>query len=493
MNNILFRSYLKKAFLIVCLFLCPVLLPAQEWTFDGPTQKAYNLVLNLQIAEAQALIEQPETVHEHYVMALAEALELLITEDGARYSEYEDRFEARLDRKTRLNTPEDLFLQAEIGLQWAFVHLKFGHEFDAALNLRQAYRTTQEVKKRFPKFRAINKTAGLLDVIIGSVPEKYDWVLGLLNMEGSVTLGLEALESIRQSDHTLAFEADLLYALTQGFVLQQPETGLATVTERLRDNPANRLALFLGASLAIKNSASAEALKLLNTLEAQPAGLPLEYAHYLKGEVYLHRGEYLNSISSFRWFINHYKGQNYVKDAHYKIGLCYWLNGNTSDAQVLFRQARVMGKESSEADRYAARSLAETELPHVKLTKARYFTDGGYLAEASVLLAAITPAELPTKRDAVEFAYRNARVSHKLQDVKKASEYYQETIRLNGTEQWYFAPNACLQLGYLALEGNDRQAATLHFKKALEYKKHEYKNSIDSKAKSALAQLNKRR
>jgi len=31
-----------------------------------------------------------------------------------------------------------------------------------------------------------------------------------------------------------------------------------------------------------------------------------------------------------------------------------------------------------------------------------------------------------------------------------------------------------------------------YFEKALTYKKHEYKNSIDSKAKSALAQLKKK-
>src|SRR5690606_25036758 len=128
-------------------------------------------------------------------------LELLITEDGEKFTLYEERFEKRLDKKTKVTSADELFLQAEIGLQWAFVHLKFGHEFDAALNLRQAYLTTQEIKKRYPDYTAIRKTAGLLDVIIGSVPEKYNWVLGLLNMEGSVELGLHELESIRVSDH----------------------------------------------------------------------------------------------------------------------------------------------------------------------------------------------------------------------------------------------------------------------------------------------------
>jgi len=493
LNNIV-KYTIRKAGLIACLFLLlPVLGLAQEWKFDAATQKAYDLVLNLQTDEAHALIPKPSTVQEHYVMALAEALELLITEDGEKFTEYEARFKERLDRKTKLNSPEDIFLQTEIGMQWTFVYLKFGHEFDAAVNLRQAYLTTQEIKKRFPKFNAISKTSGLLDVIIGSVPEKYDWVLGLLNMEGSIELGLHELESIQKSDHALAFESALLYALTQGFVLQQTDFAWNHIQSILKEQPTNRLALFLGASIAIKNSQSEEALSLLSKLAEQQQGLPVYYADYLRGEVYLHKAEYLNAISSYRWFLTHYKGQNYMKDANYKIGLCYWLNGNTSDAKAIFKQAKSIGKEVTEADKYAARSLAETELPHVKLTKARYYTDGGYYTEASTVLEQILPSELPTQRDKVEYTYRKARLAHKMKDIPKAKKLYQETIDRNGTEPWYFAPNSCLQLGYIALEENNKETAKIQFNSALSYKKHEYKNSIDSKAKSALSQLNKRK
>ena len=85
-------------------------------------------------------------------------------------------------------------------MQWTFVYLKFGHEFDAALNLRQAYLTIEEIRNKFPKFQAINKTSGLLEVIIGSVPQKYNWVLSLLNMEGSTKTGLDELEAVRLSE-----------------------------------------------------------------------------------------------------------------------------------------------------------------------------------------------------------------------------------------------------------------------------------------------------
>ncbi len=40
-----------------------------EWKFDDPTQKAYELVLNLQLEEVHQLIPAPETAHQHYVVA----------------------------------------------------------------------------------------------------------------------------------------------------------------------------------------------------------------------------------------------------------------------------------------------------------------------------------------------------------------------------------------------------------------------------------------
>ncbi len=449
-------------------------------------------MLNLQTDEVHALIPNPQTAQEHYVTALAEALELLISEDQEKYTEYEDRFEKRLDRKTKLNSPEDIFLQAEIRMQWAFVYFKFGHEFDAALNLRQAYLTSEEIKKRFPRFQAIRKTSAVLEIIIGSVPEKYDWVLSLLNIQGSVESGLSDLDKIRSSENPLNMESDLLYALIQGFVLQQHDQSIRVMDNIIASHPKNKLGLFLGSALSIKNAQSEKALALLHRLEEQQTGLPVYYADYLKGEVYLHKAEYLNAVSAYRSFINHYKGQNHVKDAHYKIGLCYWLNGNANDAQAVFKVARNSGRETMEADRYAARSLAEAEMPHPKLTRARYFTDGGYYENAAEILDSISPSEIPTTRDQVEYYYRKARLAHKTNKLADAKALYTKTIELNGPLAWYFAPNASLQLGYISLGESDTAVAREYFQRSLSYKKHEYKNSIDAKAKSALAQLDRK-
>lgn len=488
------NQYTKAGFL-VCLFLCAhssAFALDDQWKFDETTQKLYELVLNLQLDEIQARLPDPQTAQQLYVVSLAEAMELLLEEDGEKFTEYEDRFEKRRDRKTKLNSPDDLFLQAEIALQWSFVYFKFGHEFDAALNLRESYIITSELKKRFPKYQAIHKTSAMLDVIVGSVPEKYNWVLSLLNIEGSIDNGLQQFESMRKTNSPLRLESDLLKALIYAYVLQKPDSAMLALDDVLKNHPSNRLSLFVGASLAIKNSQSEKALNLLDELEAQKEYFRIDYADYLRGDVYLNKAEYLNSITAYRSFLNHYKGQNNIKDAYYKIGLCYWLNGNVNDAKATFKLARNSGKEVTEADKYAARSLAEEELPHQALTKARYFTDGGYYKEARTILDSIMPATLPTRRDQIELYYRKARLEHKTKHFDAAKNFYQLTIELNGELSWYFAPNACLQMGYILLGEGDIATAEEYFEMALSYKKHEYKNSIDTKARSALAQLKRK-
>jgi tetratricopeptide (TPR) repeat protein len=501
LNSTIFTRDKRKAAVLVCLFLwfsyVPVLSTTPEdpnkgqWKFDEASQKAYALALNLQLDEVYGLLPSPETAQEHYVVSLSEALELLITEDIEKFKEYEDRFFKRLDRKTRTHIPDDLFLQAEIRMQWTFIYLKFGHEFDAALNVREAYRTITVIKEKFPSFKAVRKTSGLLEVMIGSVPQKYTWVLNLLGMEGSTTTGLSELESLFSSEE-FNFEAHLIHALIQGYLLQQPDQAMNELNGLLAKYENNRLALFVASALAIKNARSEAALNLLDSLEKQNQGFPIYFTNYLQGEIYLYKGDYLNAISSYRWFVNHYRGQNCMKDAHYKIGLCYWLNGNINDAQAAFKQAKTVGREASEADKHAAKSLAETDFPHVQLTKARYAIDGGYYHRAKQILDSMVFSNLSRKRDRVEYHYRSARLAHKLNDIPVAKHHYLKSIDLNGEEGWYFAPNACLQMGYILSAEGDLTLAKNYFNKALSYNKHEYKNSIDSKAKSAIAQIKRK-
>ncbi|HEU5148341.1 MAG TPA: tetratricopeptide repeat protein [Chryseosolibacter sp.] len=483
------RRPIKKAAITACLFLLlPASIHSQDLDFDASVLAAYHSALNIDPAAAFRKIPEETAVTETYVTSFAEAVELLVTEDPTKFGQYEERFLKRLDKNIKGSPRDYQFLQAEIRLQWAFVYLKFGHELDAALRLREAYQIVQTCKSKFPEYIPIRKTSGLLQVIVGSVPDKYSWVLSLLNMSGSVSAGLAELHGVATSKSPLAREAKVLHALVKGFILSRPAEALTEMEQILADHRGNRLALFLGASLALKNASNEVAIGMLKELSQDTTGVPLYYADYLRGEAFLHKGDYLNSISAYRWFIGHQPGQNYIKDAYYKIGLCYWLNGNENDALAVFDEAREKGKEVTEADKSAARSLSDEKPPNVKLSKIRYLTDGGYYKEAEQLLAGIRSLDLDGPKDDAEYYYRKARLSHKL-NRPDVIELYLETIRMTGQENWYFAPNACLQLGYIYQSQNRVKEATEYFQRALSYRRHEYKNSIDSKARSALAQL----
>jgi tetratricopeptide (TPR) repeat protein len=483
---------IRKAAITVCLFLfAAYTATAQEFSFKPQVLQAYQQVLNLKPEAGRELIANGSSTEELYVVALSEAMELLLTEDAEKFSLWETRFEKRADRKAN-GVAVDLFFKAEIHLHWSFVYLKFGHEFDAALQLRKAYLITKELRKKHPHYKPILKTSGLLNVMIGSVPDKYDWVLDMLDMHGDVTLGLKELEELKNMNHSLSLEATLWHAFILGFVLQQPQAGMDEL-EKLPSFRQNMTAMFLAANLYIKNSTSEKALTLLNEMGNEISSETFPYLAYLKGEILLQKGNYGLSIDSYDEFLRFYHGQNYLKDAYYKKGICHWLENHKNEALQLFDIARKTGNETTEADKYAARALLESEPPPNSLIKLRYFTDGGYYQEALSHVSSMGPRDFTTLKDQVEFQYRKARLYHKLGDVPRAILMYQSTLEQSGDSEWYFAPNACLQLGYIAVQENRIKEAREFFQKALSYKKHEYKNSIDSKARSALAQLKERR
>ncbi|MFM7856313.1 MAG: hypothetical protein ACKO96_31430 [Flammeovirgaceae bacterium] len=96
---------------------------------------------------------------------------------------------------------------------------------------------------------------------------------------------------------------------------------------------------------------------------------------------------------------------------------------------------------------------------------------------------------MKTKKEQAELLYRKARLAHKTHNTSAAKTLYLQCIAFTKDYPWYFAPNSALQLGYMAQDQKDYALAKKYFEQALGYKKHEYKNSIDSKAKFALEQI----
>jgi len=88
-----------------------------------------------------------------------------------------------------------------------------------------------------------------------------------------------------------------------------------------------------------------------------------------------------------------------------------------------------------------------------------------------------------------EYYYRKARIYHGLNQPAQALKNYEATIATTANEPLYFAPHAALQSGYIYQQQKQYAKARAYYQKALNYKNHAYKNSIQAKAKLALTTL----
>ncbi len=498
MGNPGFPNRIKKAGAIVCFFLLS-LGAAQGadniWKFDPELERIYRLILSLQIDEARTALADAKgqnELHKIYLQNLSETADILITEDEKRFDPINDEMRKRIERlEDKPETPEILFLRAEISLQRGFNLLNLGQELNAVLAIRQAYQLTQQCLKRYPSFVPIRKTSGVIQVMLGSVPDKYQWFMSLLGMKGSVKVGQKQLEELKSSPSSLSLEATILFYTIKGFLNQQFAEAAKGFQESLEKDPDSRLLMFLGINMLMKDSQSEEAYRLIQSLDKHPQGLQMTYVDYLRGEVLIHRGEYTPAIASYQKFIRGYKSRSFKKDAYYKISLCYYLMGDMVNANKNFETAKVTGRSASEPDKYADAMLAEPGFPNAKILKIRFYTDGGYYKEAKEMVKTVTPADLAKEKDAAEFIYRKGRLAHKTQDIPQAKALYLQAIEKTADHPWYFAPNAALQLGYIYQAQGDLATAKRYYEKALSYRRYEYKSGIDTKARYALDQLGK--
>jgi tetratricopeptide (TPR) repeat protein len=489
----------RKAGLTACFFLLQLISAVAEaidpiWQFSDQMQKAYQLVLNLQPDAAKELLNKisdpSQELHKIYVFSLSETVDVLITEDQKKFDQLEVNFRNRLQLIENLaNGPEKLFLEAELNLQRGFNLLNLDQSFNAVFAIRRAYNLTQECLKKYPSFIPIKKTSGVIQVMIGSVPDKYHWFMSLLGMHGSVVTGQRQLQELRNSSSSLSSEATILLFTVKGFINQQFPEAAKGLMDCLNEQPDNRLLLFLAVNMITKDSQSEKALELIADLDKHSQGLQMYYIDYLRAEALLNKGEYSKAIISYQKFIKGYRSMSFKKDAHYKIGICYWLMNDEAQALVYFEKARTVGRDQADPDKYASAQLAEKKLPNQKLLKVRFSTDGGFYKEAQAVLQTIQFAELKTLKEQTEYFYRKARLAHKTEEFAVAKIYYEETIHLAKENPWYFAPNAALQLGYIYRDQKNYIMAKKYFEQALTYKKHEYKSSIDGKSRSALEQL----
>jgi tetratricopeptide (TPR) repeat protein len=125
--------------------------------------------------------------------------------------------------------------------------------------------------------------------------------------------------------------------------------------------------------------------------------------------------------------------------------------------------------------------------PNNLLLKARLLSDGGYQLDALKLLAGKSSNDFSKESDKLEFAYRVARIYDEMGKKEEAIKYYLIAIKIGENRPEYFAARAALQIGQIYENRGEKQLAIQYYERCISMDDHEYKDTLDQRAKSGIA------
>jgi len=493
-------SYVAHLFFI---FTTSLILPLTGMAQSGmpddiPIQllKAYSSMIDFNVQKTEVQLDSfnaKGNTHpfQLYITSLDQSARLLTSGDKTDYENKKYLENVYLDEAQKLNdnNPYKFFLISEIKTHWALVKLKFGEEITAFWSLRQVYLLSNKTIKQHPDFLPLYKTHGFLQALFSGTPKKYQWIIRLFGIKPDMEEALNLLTHAYQDINPLSPEAGILISLIQAYYFNNYEKAIPICDNLLINHPNSSLVRLIYAFILIKNSNDVQAQKVLSGISMpHPGYLQIPAWYYILGELEIHKGNYPQAISHYRYFLSIQKGHEMIKDTHYKIAMCYWLTDQKPLAREEMEIAATRGETRSEMDIYADYMIRSGIMPNPQFLKIRYFTDGGYYNKADSVFNLVDTSLLSNKSDRVEYYYRKARLFDKCEKTDMAIEFYKNTISLQKNESWYFAPNSCLQLGYIYIEESP-ETASYYFEKVLRYDFDLYNHSIRQKAKFALEKI----
>ncbi|HXL54851.1 MAG TPA: tetratricopeptide repeat protein, partial [Chitinophagaceae bacterium] len=355
----------------------------------------------------------------------------------------------------------------------------------------KAFNLVKENRKAFPSFLPNNMIYGPMLVVAGTIPDGYKWLASLFGISGSIKDGINQMEQFVNSNDSLAKlffnEASFYYCYILFYIENKPEEAFRFIQQRKLDLVNNHLLAYMTANLAINDKQTDYAKNIIQ--QRNPS------ADYLNAPVWdfelaytkMHHLELQEAIQYFQSFLNRFKGKFYVKDAYEKLSWCYYLQGNMSAAEETRQLVLTRGNETTDADKQATKNARSGIWPNPLLLKARILNDGGYNNEALMVLAGKNLRDFTKPEDQLEFAYRVGRIYDDVNRDEEAIKMYLLAIKLGEDRTEYYAARAALQIGYIYEDRGEKDIAITYYQRCLDIKNHDYKNSLDQKAKAGIA------
>ncbi|MEA1874009.1 MAG: hypothetical protein U9N51_06225, partial [Bacteroidota bacterium] len=388
------------------------------------------------------------------------------------------------------NDVDKFFMIAEAQLHATVIYMVSNNELKGIRSFKNGFNAFQKLEDIAPEAIQTAKIRGLYNIFLGSVPEKYEWLIGVLGMEGDFELGVKNLKHAFEYTKTLGdrYEIGFYYAMFASFFTDNPEDYyhyFKNLDNSFYANPLMRQGLSM---LAEASGNTNDCLQVLLTNYNKQGDTEYNLLNYQIGNFLLYKlnpdaGQYLKlyrknkgsdtqNLSAERSLYWHYIITNQLKKAK-----------EIRQSMILLAQ-----NENNEQAAYIIRELESYNTPNIHLLKARLLYNGGDYQEA---LAQLIHYNKNTNnlRQNTEYHYRKANINEKLENMDAAKIYYKKTMLLGKDQSWYFAPQSALNLGKIHEAENKKDLAKQYYKMCIKINISPYKESINREAKRCLRQL----
>lgn len=488
---------LNRIAFVSCLLIPLLGVGQKHYEFNTTCRQAYQAIIQLRLEDGSRLLENekkrdPDNLIPFFLDNYIDFFQLFFNEDPGQYEAWKDRLDQRLELMSQgpESSPFHLFTRSVIHFQWAAIQIKFGNHWDAGWDFRRSFLQSRDCAKRFPGFAAATMLSGAMQVVAGTIPDGYKWLSSLLGIRGNITSGMQQLERFLAATDEWAGlyrdEAIFYYLYLKFYIENKREEVFAFIRQHQLDVRNNHLYAYLYANLCINDHRSALAQQVMRQRNNAPVYLDMPVWDLEMGYTSLNHLE-PGAAAYLERFLRRFKGRFYVKDALLKLSWFYYLSGDMSRADSFRLLVLHKGGIEADADQQAMKEARNRKWPNKLLLQARLLSDGGYFIEALRLLQGMDSPDLVTAEEKCEYAYRLGRIYDGLGRAEEAIGAYLTTIKAGERLKEYYAARAALQIGFIYEEKGDRTQAMSYFEKCLSFKDHDYKNSLDQRAKAGIA------
>ncbi len=467
--------------------------------FNNRCKQAYQAMVSLRINEANALLKQelkdnPYNLIPVVIANYDDCLTLLFNGDPKEYAQRKGNLDKRLDliEEGDEDSPWYKFSKGLLYFQWAAVRIRFNEYWTAGMEFRKSFLQLKDNRKKFPEFRNNQVLLGLEEAIIGTIPDSYKWITSVLGMKGDVrkgTIQIVDFLSRRDASTSLMREEAVFYYSYLKFSLLSDHKGVwKYLDESTLDFRNNHLYAFMKAQFALNDNKASLAEQVLRNRNQSSEYLEAPIFNYQLGVALLQKLDD-DCLTYFQKFLARYKGKLFVKDAYQKMSYYYLVNGNLAQANAYKAKILNTGTAQIDADKQAQRYAQGSVMPNPVLLKARLLCDGGYFTQALDQMKGIKFNGLTNISDQLEYNYRYARIYTLMGQPDKAIPFYDATIKMGTDRPEHFAARSALEMGQIYEQQGQRDKAIACYKKCLAMKAHDYKSSLDQKAKAGINRL----